>query len=111
MISCGTDKKVEVGARVGLLDVIYMEPLPAAYGVGKACNRCRVGPAALQLLLRHLQRQRSAGYVEGDLVSRLHQCQRSAGRSLRGRRVAPQFRTRCRSFGVADPHHVAYALL
>jgi hypothetical protein len=36
MVSGGADEKVEVGARVGLLNVIYIEPLPAAYGVGEA---------------------------------------------------------------------------
>jgi hypothetical protein len=49
-ISCGADKKVQVGARVGLLYVVYIEPLPAAYGVGKACEGSGVRPAALQLL-------------------------------------------------------------
>ena len=47
MISRGTDKEVEVGAGVGLLDVIYIEPLPAAYGVGETRKGGGVRPAAL----------------------------------------------------------------
>jgi hypothetical protein len=50
MVSGGADEEVEVGARVGLLNVIYIEPLPAAYGVGEACEGSGVRPAALQLL-------------------------------------------------------------
>jgi hypothetical protein len=50
MITSGADKEVEVGARVGLLYVVYIEPLPAAYGVGEACEGSAVRPAALQLL-------------------------------------------------------------
>src|SRR5215207_6836369 len=83
-ISSGADKEVEVGAGVGLLYVVYIEPLPAARGIGEALEGGGIGSAALQLLLRHLQRQRSAGYVERDLVVCLHQCQRTAGRSLGG---------------------------
>jgi hypothetical protein len=84
VISRGTEKEVEVGAGVGLLYVVYIEPLPPAGGVGEACEGGSVGSAAPQLLLRHLKRQRSARYVEGDLVSGLHQCQRSAGGGLGG---------------------------
>src|SRR6476620_6273602 len=84
MITSCADKEIEVGACVGLLDVIYVEPLPAAYGVGEACEGGGVGSAAQQLLLRRLQRQGSAGYVEGDLVSGLHQGQRSAGGGFGG---------------------------
>jgi hypothetical protein len=83
-IPTSADKKVEVGARVGLLHVVYVEPLPSAYRIRKVCEGRGVGSATPQLLLRHLQRQRSARYVEGDLVSGLHQCQRSAGRGLGG---------------------------
>jgi hypothetical protein len=54
MISAGADKEVEVSARVGLLYVVYIEPLPAACGIGKAGEGAGVGSAALQLLLRHL---------------------------------------------------------
>jgi hypothetical protein len=81
-ISCGADKEVEVGSRIGLLDVVYIEPLPAAYGIGEAREGGGVGSAGQELLLRHFQRQRSAGYVEGDLVSRLRQYQRPAGLGL-----------------------------
>ena len=52
MISSGADKEVEVGAGVGLLYVVYVEPLPAAYGVGEAGEGGGVGSAALQLLVR-----------------------------------------------------------
>jgi hypothetical protein len=60
LISCGADEEVEVGAGVGLLYVIYIKPLSAAYGVGKACEGGGVWSAALQLLIRHLQHYRSA---------------------------------------------------
>jgi len=63
-ISCGADKEVEVGALIGLLYMLYVEPLPAAYGIGEACEGGGVEVTALQLLLWHLQRQHSAGYVE-----------------------------------------------
>ena len=53
MISGGAHKEVEIGASVGLLYVIYIEPLPAAYGVGEACEGGGVGSAAQQVLLRH----------------------------------------------------------
>jgi hypothetical protein len=53
-ISCGADKEVEVGTRVGLLDVIYIEALPAAYGIGEACEGSGVGSADPELLLRYL---------------------------------------------------------
>src|SRR4249920_3567679 len=72
MISGGADKEVEVGARVGLLYVVHIEPLPAAYGIGKAGEGGGVGPAADQFVLQDLERQGSAGHVEGDLVSGLH---------------------------------------
>jgi hypothetical protein len=39
MVSGGADKEVEVGAGVGLLDVVDVEPLPAAYGIGEAGER------------------------------------------------------------------------
>ena len=54
MISTGADKEVEVGAGVGLLYVIYVEPLPAAYGVGEACEGGSVGSPALQFLVSDL---------------------------------------------------------
>ena len=38
LMSSGADKEVEVGAGVGLLDVIYVQPLPAAYGIREACE-------------------------------------------------------------------------
>jgi hypothetical protein len=81
-IPCGPDEEVEVRARVGLLYVVNIEPLPAPYGIGEACEGGGVGSATQQLLLRHLQHQDSAGHVEGDLVAGLHQCQRPAGRGL-----------------------------
>ena len=52
-MSGGADKKVEVGASVGLSYVIYIEPLPTAYGIGKAREGGDVGPATPQLLLRY----------------------------------------------------------
>jgi hypothetical protein len=50
-ISCGADKEVEVGACVGLLDVVDVEPLPAARRIGEAREGGGVGSAAQQLLL------------------------------------------------------------
>ena len=51
MTSGCTDKEVEVGACVRLLYMVYIEPLPAAGRIGKACECGGVRPAALQLLL------------------------------------------------------------
>jgi hypothetical protein len=45
-IPCGADKEIEVGAGVGLLYVVYIEPLPPARGVGEACKGGGVGSAA-----------------------------------------------------------------
>jgi hypothetical protein len=53
-ISCGADKEVEVGACVGLLYVVDVEPFPAAYWLGEAFECGGVGLAAAQFVLRHL---------------------------------------------------------
>jgi hypothetical protein len=50
MISGGADEEVEVGAGIGLLYVVYIEPLPAANGTCKAREGGGVRSAALQLL-------------------------------------------------------------
>jgi hypothetical protein len=49
VVSSGADKEVEVGACVGLLYVVYVEPLPPAGGIGKACEGGGVGSAPLSL--------------------------------------------------------------
>jgi hypothetical protein len=46
-----SDKEVEIGACVGLSDMLYIEALPTAHGIGKAGKGGGVGSAAQQLLL------------------------------------------------------------